>query len=949
MKIRRDLMEIFFISKQRVTSTRFILAYILVLVISSCMAQDPDLPPGENFDLSRWKITLPDQTEPSETDLVNGFESPDEFYTDPTTGAMVFKCPNNAETGGSTYPRSELREMLRAGNTSISTQGIGLNNWVFSSSTIENQTASGGVDGTMNATVAVDHVSTTGEERMIGRVIIGQIHASDDEPCRLYYRKLPGNSKGSIYIAHEPTTSAEQWYDMIGDRSDDASDPEDGIALGEKFSYEIKVVFNTLTVTIMREGKDDVVQVVDMTDSGFADDWMYFKAGNYNQNNSGEEGEYAQVSFFELEVTHSTPNIAPSISFTSPSNNDSFIEGNNITLTADASDDDGTISKVEFFEGDNLLGEDTSSPYTFIWENVAEGNYLLTAKATDNSGLGITSVPGISITVNSQPTEYDAPYDIPKFQTFIGECKLQAPTSATIATQTDLINGYTSDNFYVVEGDRVAFNQSGESMRTELRDLTNWTLSEGDRSFHGSLKFVEQTCDQVTVVQIHDDANAGDGPNKPLLRIYRHLDKTPVDHIWAAIKTDDGGVNTTHIDMGPSPTDYFDFDVLLSSGNMIIFINGEEKVNTDVSFWNYPSYWKAGVYLQDEGEATAYFNELYEGDGSEVNHAPSVSITAPNNGDSFVPGSDITITADAIDTDGSVSKVEFFQGNNKLGEDDSSPYSFTWNNVPKGDYTLTAKATDNEDGSRTSLGVDITVILQYELTTATIGEGSISLDPSGGVYDENTVVNLTATPASGHQFDGWSGDASGTENPLEVTMDADKNVTANFSEIVTYTLTTTVVGNGSISAFPSGGTYLENATVELSASPDEGYEFSGWSGDVTAPQSSILVTMNSDKSITANFDPVLGLEDPDFSDLLVYPNPLVSKATFEYELFNSSSVKLTIHDVSGKLINELINAYQQAGTHQVEWNVTDSLETGLYFVKLKIGNETKSSRIILDR
>jgi hypothetical protein len=113
----------------------------------------------------------------------------------------------------------------------------------------------------MTATVAVDHVSETSDEtRKIGRVIVGQIHASDDEPCRIYYRKLPGNTKGSIYFAHEPTTSAEQWYDMIGSRADGAPDPEDGIALGEKFSYEIKVVFNTLTVTIMREGKPDVVQ-----------------------------------------------------------------------------------------------------------------------------------------------------------------------------------------------------------------------------------------------------------------------------------------------------------------------------------------------------------------------------------------------------------------------------------------------------------------------------------------------------------------------------------------------------------------------------------------------------------------------------------------------------------------------------------------------------------------
>ena len=268
------------------------------------MAQDPNLPPSGNFDLTHWKITLPDQSEVGENELSSGFESANEFYTDPVTGAMVFRCRNDAETGGSKFPRSELREMLRAGNTSIPTQGVGRNNWVFSSSSQSAQDASGAVDGILSATLAVDHVSTTGESSKVGRVIVAQIHASDNEPCRLYYRKLPGNELGSIYIAHEPNTTAEEWYEMIGSRSSSASNPADGIALGEVFSYEIEVEGNTLTVTIIRDGKPDVVQVVDMSNSGFEDDWMYFKAGNYNQNDSGDAGDYAQVSFYELDVFH---------------------------------------------------------------------------------------------------------------------------------------------------------------------------------------------------------------------------------------------------------------------------------------------------------------------------------------------------------------------------------------------------------------------------------------------------------------------------------------------------------------------------------------------------------------------------------------------------------------------------------------------------------------------
>ncbi|MCJ7729031.1 MAG: Ig-like domain-containing protein [Sedimentisphaerales bacterium] len=97
------------------------------------------------------------------------------------------------------------------------------------------------------------------------------------------------------------------------------------------------------------------------------------------------------------------------------------------------------------------------------------------------------------------------------------------------------------------------------------------------------------------------------------------------------------------------------------------------------------------------------------------NDPPSVSITSPSNGATFNHGDTIVIEADASDGDGSVTKVEFYQGSTKLGEDTSSPYSYTWHYVLPGYYTLTARATDNNNATTTSLPVNITV---------TGGEGS---------------------------------------------------------------------------------------------------------------------------------------------------------------------------------------------------------------------------------
>ncbi|MFD0862243.1 cellulase family glycosylhydrolase [Sungkyunkwania multivorans] len=95
--------------------------------------------------------------------------------------------------------------------------------------------------------------------------------------------------------------------------------------------------------------------------------------------------------------------------------------------------------------------------------------------------------------------------------------------------------------------------------------------------------------------------------------------------------------------------------------------------------------------------------------GGGGNQDPTVNITNPSNGATFTAGANITIRANASDSDGSVTKVEFFRNGSKVGEDSSSPYQYTLNNVPAGAYTYTARATDNDGASTTSAGVSVTV------------------------------------------------------------------------------------------------------------------------------------------------------------------------------------------------------------------------------------------------
>ena len=110
------------------------------------------------------------------------------------------------------------------------------------------------------------------------------------------------------------------------------------------------------------------------------------------------DGDYSSNSTV-LVIVSLTEQIAPSISITAPSNNSSYREGETITITAVASDLDGTVSLVEFFDGETKIGEDATTPFSLNWTGAAVGNHVLSAKATDNTAATGVS-PNINISVN---------------------------------------------------------------------------------------------------------------------------------------------------------------------------------------------------------------------------------------------------------------------------------------------------------------------------------------------------------------------------------------------------------------------------------------------------------------------------------------------------------------------------------------------------------------------
>ena len=151
-----------------------------------------------------------------------------------------------------------------------------------------------------------------------------------------------------------------------------------------------------------------------------------------------------------------------------------------------------------------------------------------------------------------------------------------------------------------------------------------------------------------------------------------------------------------------------------------------------------------------------------------------------------------------------------------------------------------------------------TTPVDYTLTTSATN-GTVVNNPSGTVFTALTSVILTATPNSGYEFSEWIGDETGTTNPLTISMNSNKNITAVFVK-TQQTLTITAV-NGSITTNPNpiNGTYDYGTSVDITAVSNAGYQFDEWTEDATGNTITTTVIMDGNKSVTANF-----IEGPTF-------------------------------------------------------------------------------------
>jgi hypothetical protein len=211
-----------------------------------------------------WKLILGDG---SNAGIANNFENKDFFYTVNEGGEnwVVFKAPNGGDTHGtSNNTRTELAQTKK---------------WFPKTA-----------DDKLTATLKVMNVSATGDARVAAThaVVVGQIHSADafeNEPLKIFYKKYPGQTKGSVFWHYEINTAGEdnakRWdyssavwgndFSVVGTGENTyPEEPEDGIALGEEFSYEVVVQDGIMSLKFMSDGHETKTFTKNLVESEYA-------------------------------------------------------------------------------------------------------------------------------------------------------------------------------------------------------------------------------------------------------------------------------------------------------------------------------------------------------------------------------------------------------------------------------------------------------------------------------------------------------------------------------------------------------------------------------------------------------------------------------------------------------------------------------------------------------
>jgi unsaturated rhamnogalacturonyl hydrolase len=322
------------------------------------------------------------------------------------------------------------------------------------------------------------------------------------------------------------------------------------------------------------------------------------------------------------------------------------------------------------------------------------------------------------------------------------------------------------------------------------------------------------------------------------------------------------------------------------------------------------------------------------------NRLPDVTFINPTDSSYYVPDSDIFLEVHSFDIDGNVVQVEFYEGDNQLYTDTQPPWSFTWNDVPVGDYVLTAVAMDDSNGTTTSSPIHIFVtndLIIFEAETGTISDGSVDTDHPG--YTGWGFVNLVnqigtylEVPVAIPETGTWElrfRYSNGTPDNRPCSIRIDENTAWEQFDFLPTVNWDTWDYSDTLSLSLTRGNHTIRITGLTSAS---------------APNLDHL------KLIYQNPDNIVNNKTDDFPVRFAlnqnYPNPFNPKTVISYQLPVTGEVELNIYNIRGQKVITLVSGKQVAGCYKVEWDAT-GFASGVYIYKLETSTGFNQSRKLI--
>jgi hypothetical protein len=294
------------------------------------------------------------------------------------------------------------------------------------------------------------------------------------------------------------------------------------------------------------------------------------------------------------------------------------------------------------------------------------------------------------------------------------------------------------------------------------------------------------------------------------------------------------------------------------------------------------------------------------------NQPPVVSISSPSNNSVFAAPANILIKATASDAGGSISKVEFYRGTTKLGEDVTSPYEFAWNNVAAGSYPLTAKAIDNLGASTNSAVVNVTVGTSSGQSVTSLTLVNADTDKDIGLLTEGYTINFTTIGTN--KLNVRANTNPATVGSVVFTLDGVRIITENGAPYA-------LKGNSGTNYYPWTPTVGSHT---LTATPYSGADASGTVGTAKTVQFTVV-------SSTARIGEEESLPEP---ILQVYPNPFNKQTSIEFTLPVTGEANVQLYNSNGKAMQSLFEGEAEGGkTYTVEL-LAEGLPNGLYLIRL---------------